>query len=133
MNLPSRIIFGLLLAGLCLAGTGCGGGSNISSISGKIVKDGQPFKLSEKGVFTITFLPDGGGNGFGPDWKPDGTFVLYGPERKGVPPGKYKVAVEAYDPYPGPDLLKGEFKQAKTPIVKELSGNTPIEIDVSKK
>src|SRR5262249_18438232 len=105
----------------------------ISYINGKIVKDGQPFKLSDKGVFVITLTPEGSPEGgFGAsEAKPDGTFVVMGRDRKGVEPGKYKISVEAFDPYPGHDLLKGEFK--KNPFAKDLSSGEELVLDVSKK
>lgn len=124
---------GLLLLVLSLGTGGCGGG--LVKPSGKILKDGQPFTLSDKGMFIVTLLAEGGGKFYPADTKRDGTFVISG---AGMPSGKYKIAIEAMDPYPGldpknkgKDLLGGRFNQINTPILRDIT-SSEIQIDVGK-
>jgi len=61
----------------------------------------------------------------------DGTFVILGRENKGVPPGKYRVEVLQYDPYPQ-DALKGKFSRENSPIEIEIGDDPqPLEIDLA--
>ena len=46
-------------------------------------------------------------------------------------PGKYKIAVEHLDPTPQTDKLEGAFSESKTPIVRDIDGKKPIEIDLA--
>jgi hypothetical protein len=122
---------GLLLA-LCLL-SGCGGKSKVS---GKVVKGGQPFTLSDKGVFVISFVAENDKEGAKPyatETKPDGTFVIVGRDGKGIAAGKYKVSVEAFDPYGGPnstDKLGGKYTKANAIPVEVGKGD--IVLDVGK-
>ena len=50
----------------------------------------------------------------------------------GIPPGKYRIAVRQWDPYPDRDRLEGKFSEKETPIVRDVDGKTPIDIDLSK-
>lgn len=110
--------------------SGCAGGT--VRPSGKILRNGQPVQLSDKGVIVLNFLPESGdklGVTYAADTKPDGTFTITGPERKGIPPGKYKVAVELYDPYPTTDLLKGKYAPGATTLTAEV-GSGEVVVDV---
>jgi hypothetical protein len=61
----------------------------------------------------------------------DGTFVILGREGKGVPPGKYRVEVMQYDPYPT-DVLRGRFSKENSPIEVEVTGEKePLQIDLA--
>ena len=46
-------------------------------------------------------------------------------------PGKYKVAVEVFDPNPQTDKLNGAFSAANTPIRRDIDGKKPVEIDLA--
>jgi hypothetical protein len=119
-----------LLVAACLA-CGCGGGK--VKVNGKIVKDGQPFTLSDKGVFVLSFVSEGGTDKtiYNATTKPDGTFTIVGPENKGIPPGKYVVNLTAMDPYPTTDKLGGKYQQGKSTLVVEV-GKGDVVIDVGK-
>jgi hypothetical protein len=121
------LICSLLLAACCLA-CGCSGRSQVK---GKIVKDGQPYTLSEKGVFVLSFSSEGGSDKtvYNATTKPDGTFTILGPESKGVPPGKYKVNLTAMDPYPTTDKLGGKYGPGQSQLVVEV-GKGDLVIDV---
>jgi hypothetical protein len=124
---PRKCISGCLLAlGLGLAVTGCGGKAKVT---GQILKGGQPFKLSDKGVLEVSLIPEkGNSNPIGADAHPDGSFTI----AEGVPYGKYKVVVQAFDPYPGDDLLGGKFKEGSTKLTTEVTGKEELRIDVGK-
>jgi len=112
----------IVLGVACLA-TGCAG--NVKP-NGKIVKGGQPFALGEKtGVFVLAFIPTSGDTSkmYNATTKHDGTFTIVGPENKGIPPGKYKVQLQAMDPYPSKDILGGKYAQG---------ASSPLEVDVGK-
>jgi hypothetical protein len=135
MNAAIRCVVSTLVAlFVCLLGSGCG--PKMVKPSGKILKDGQPFTLSPKGMFGVALIPADekeGKEGYPATTKPDGTFEVTGKEGKGVPAGKYRFSVTAADPYPSKDLLLGHFQGAKSPLVQDVtSSDTPITIDVGK-
>ena len=99
---------------ICVALVGC---KNKVSPSGKVTRDGKDFTLSKNGMFIISFFAEADKEMKNPlqaETKPDGTFTLIGKDRKGVPPGKYRASVQAFDPYGGPDkkdvLVKSVFR-----------------------
>jgi hypothetical protein len=110
--------------------TGCGGPKPVT-VTGTVVKDGKPIEVSKTGSVQITLVPDVakgehhttrvGQAG------PDGKFEI-----TDVPPGKYKVAVQANDTGPVDDKLKGAFSPENTKIVREIDGKTPLLIDLAK-
>jgi hypothetical protein len=127
MNSLKRIAFGALLCSLLV---GCGKGV---VVKGKVTDNGQPLTVSDKGVLTIAFHADDTTKAVYPaDVKKDGTFEVPGPEKKGVPPGKYHIVIQQMDPYPKTDKLKGKFAPGKTAIVREVAPGKEIDIDVSK-
>jgi len=130
-----RAIFCSVILVACFA-IGCGGASR-KKVDGKIVKDGQPFTVSDKGVFVLSFVPenDTGVASYNATTKPDGTFTIVGPEGKGIPAGKYKVHLQAMDPYQpggGTDKLAHKFAPgAPNPKIVEI-GSGELVIDVAK-
>jgi hypothetical protein len=128
-----RTLYGWSLAGagliFCLMLSGCGGPS---TVRGKLTNGGQPLTVSDKGVIVMSFSPEGAPPpGFGADVKPDGTFEVKGPENKGVAPGKYRISVQQFDPYPGNDKLDGKFAPGKSPIIRDIKGGS-LDIDLAK-
>jgi len=122
-------LFALLVACSVI---GCG--SARSKVEGKIVKGGQPFTVSEKGVFVLSFVPESGAakETYNATTKHDGTFVIVGPEGRGVPPGKYKVHLKAMDPYPTKDLLNNKFGDPNTTPLSVDIGSSTLVVDVGK-
>jgi len=127
----SFLSFALLCA--CLAG--CGGSKH--KVQGKIVKGGQPYGLSEKGVFQLSFVPAEGKTTQiynATVNSKDGTFEIVGPDGKGIPAGKYKVQLVAMDPYgggaSGTDKLKGKYapNSKDAPVVDIGSGELVIDV-----
>jgi len=122
----------LLLLAVCLI-SGCGGRKQVK---GKIVSGGQPVTVSEKGRIILSFVSEGGSDTtvYNADTKNDGTFTIIGPENKGIPPGKYKVQVQALDPYSssgGTDKFGGKYAPGKSTLVVDV-GSGELTIDVGK-
>ena len=109
---------------------GCGGGP--TKPRGRLLMNGQPVTLSDKGVLQVAFIPEPStGTSYPALVKPDGTFEVPGVDKKGIPPGKYKVSVRLIDPYPTTDKLGGKYAQDKTTIIKQIPGDD-LTIDVGK-
>lgn len=125
-----------LLAGTCiLLLAGCGGPKGFK-VGGKVVSGGAPLKISDKGMLQVRFLDASDPN---PQPFPtkvnmsDASFQVSGKDGGGLPAGKYKIAVELIDPYPGKDKLKGQFANDKTTQTVDINGNKEdIVIDVGK-
>jgi hypothetical protein len=119
---------------------GCGAKAHQPTL--RLVKNGQPFRPEEdKGEqMNVTLYPEGGGNESylaGPLEPDEGLFQIRGPQNKGIPPGRYKVAIEKIQmPIPGKvskpssgppkdlmkDLLGGRYSRDKTTLTCEITG-----------
>jgi hypothetical protein len=133
-----RLVSGAALVGaLCLLAAGCGDGR--LRTRGRVVMGGQPLLPKEGESVRITFVP------VVPDGKPpadhyfaefnraDATFQSAGKDKKGMPPGKYRVAVEYKKDRKGPDLLRGRFDENRSPFVFDVDSRTPeIVIDLDR-
>lgn len=96
-------------------------------LKGKLTKSGTPVqvdkaKLGDYARVEATFIPvaSTGGPKMSAEVKDDGTFTLATSEGKPLPPGKYRVAVRQWEPYPQTDLLNGKFDEKNTPLVVEI-------------
>src|SRR5262245_4510848 len=98
-----RCCFALVVVALFAAG--CGGAKAVK-VEGKLVKSGQPYTLTEGGSLNLSFHSKGmTGEGMVYPARvnaTDGSFVLDGPEGRGIPPGRYKITLnrttESSDP-----------------------------------
>lgn len=127
----SRFCLLSLLAAILVAASGCG--AKTSLVNGRVVKDGKPLKLSAKGMVVLALYPENSKDAksqFPAETKPDGTFTVVGPDRKGIPAGKYRVAVQVFDPYPNTEILGGKYTVDKSTIVKDVNGTDELTIDV---
>jgi hypothetical protein len=116
-----------------LAAGGCGPASSTFTVTGKIVRGGDPIQVrgseSRAGRVEVKLVPQfAGGEAETAIVSDDGSFrALIGDD---VPRGRYKVAVLALEPAPpgAPtetgeiDILKGAFAPERTPILRELGG-----------
>jgi hypothetical protein len=108
--------FALLLATPIFVGCG-GGGDKQYKVKGKLHRGGEVLRISSKvpggSQIEVGFYPMDAGSGpkdpkiikVDPD---TGTFDMSAAGDKGIPAGKYKVAVHQYDPRPE-DKLKGAW------------------------
>jgi hypothetical protein len=68
------------------------GCAKLAHVSGRAVEDGKPYVATAEGVELIFSRTDGETSmKVAVSIKKDGTFVVYGPNNEGLPPGKYKI------------------------------------------
>src|SRR5436309_807346 len=89
---------------------GCGEKNNNVTVTGSVVRNGQPIPLSRNGYIQVTLHPDLPPDApFTPKFaecdKPTGKFEI-----RDVPVGKYKVGVQQFDPDPTSDKLNGAYR-----------------------
>jgi hypothetical protein len=133
-----------LLAVLVLLAVGCRGNS---TVSGKIVMNGQPYTIAGREAFGLSFEPL---NSAGPTYwarvNKDGSFRL----TKSLPTGTYRVGITHRGDYapvmqksPGrgmgwtggaPDRFGGAFLGPQSPLRVELNGGvTRLTIDLGQR
>jgi hypothetical protein len=123
-------VAGLLLVFILCSG--CGKSASTITVSGAVLRNGQPLPLSRNGYVQVTLHPDlPEGTPFTPKFaecdKATGKFQIHQ-----VLPGKYKVGIEQFDPDPTSDKLNGAFRAATSKIIREIDGKEPIVIDLAK-
>jgi len=115
-----------LLVGVAIVG--CGGPKEVT-VTGTVLQGKQPVTLGPTGVLQVTLAPD----------VPEGADYTTYPGRcdatgkfevPNVPPGRYKFAIQQFDPDPTTDALQGAFAIDKTKFVHEVDGKTPIAIEL---
>ena len=135
---------------------GCGGSGHYVWVTGKLLQGGAPYKAPEGQSASLTFVAietqDASGrtikntDQYQADLEDDGSYKVPGPEGKGIPPGKYRIAVtqkmlrEAFEALKNKpkkmvrddDLLKDQFGPMKSPIVREIKGPIDLVIDMDK-
>jgi hypothetical protein len=126
----TRLLFTLALAA-------CGCGSGLLTTRGRVVKNGAPFLPGPGEFVRVTFVPvppDGkrAEDFYVAEYNPaDGTFQVAGKDRRGMPPGRYRVAVEL--DRKRRDLLRGRFDADRSPFVYDVDASTPeIVIDLER-
>ncbi|HZZ81764.1 MAG TPA: hypothetical protein VFE62_24900, partial [Gemmataceae bacterium] len=128
MNLRARILsLTIAIAGLAIL-AGCGP-RGYSKITGKLVDNGKPVTVSDKGVIQVSLVAvdDTSNTGYGTTVNKDGTFVVNKQADGNYPKaGKYRVNVQVYDPYPGDDKYNGKFVGQKSPLVVDVAGDGEI-------
>lgn len=119
---------------LACTATGCGDSGKLRT-KGRLIKDGSQFVPDIDQYIQVTFIPILP-NGAPPldlyyaDVDQDtGVFMPAGKDKQGMPPGKYRVAVEITKNKK--DMLKGRFDTENTPYIVEVdAGSDDIEIDL---
>jgi hypothetical protein len=110
---------------------GCGEQRRLVTVTGSVVRAGQPLAVSKTGYVQVMLLPDVGADEHYTTrvgrCEKDGTFTI--PE---VPPGKYRIGIEQFDPNPQTDKLNGAFRAGDSKIIREIDGKAPINIDLAK-
>src|SRR5690349_13947169 len=95
---PNGAAIGLLVVLAFYAG--CSKKTNTVTVTGSVVRNGQPIPLSKNGYIQVTLQPDlDPGKAFTPRIaecdKTTGKFEI-----RDIPAGKYKVGVQQFDPDP---------------------------------
>jgi len=123
----------------CVTAAGCKQ-EKLVIARGRVTCNGQPLQVKDAPVLgrvAVSFIPvsEELRTRIGPQSalvnQEDGTFTVGGADGRGIPPSQYRIAVYQYDPYPT-DQLKGRFREDSTQILREVTGEGDIEIDVSK-
>jgi hypothetical protein len=127
LRLSTVLLIGCLL-------TGCG--QDRVKARGRLLKSGQPFVPSEKEIVHVALFPAGEGSDASARSyvamfnRQDGTFKVTGADGKGLPPGKYRVAVSLMKEHK--DELKGAFNVQNSPVVCEVSSaSSEITVDLA--
>ncbi|WP_254507052.1 carboxypeptidase-like regulatory domain-containing protein [Anatilimnocola floriformis] len=115
---------------------GCGSsGPVMVACEGTLLLNGKPLEVAKReigvGQVSLEFIPvenTPNAQPYGAQVDAAGKFSLPG----GVTPGKYKVVVRQWDPYPQVDKLQGKFDKEHTPLVRQIDGKSPINIELSK-
>ena len=138
MNHCKRLVLSLSAA-LLLAGSA---GKPAIKVRGRLLENGRPLIVStihlppgDKGI-QVSFYPLREGDLPGDPYQAvvspgDGSFEVLGPSGRGIPPGRYRVTIRVGVPGRG-DHLKDAFNIENTPIVREVSGDKEVVIDVGK-
>ena len=125
---------------------GCSQASNgiketVVPVKGRVTNAGQPLAISNTvlGWVEVAFMEIKGegkqaqaGQAFAAHADASGAFTIPGLLGNGLPPGKYRIAVQQWDPFPKTDKLGGKFSKQSTKIVREVTGKEEVLIDVSK-
>jgi hypothetical protein len=119
-----------LLIGVLVGSPGCGGPSNRVWITGKLLKGGAKYTAPEDQVVSVTFVAQevkdaSGKTAQGGDMyaaevdESNATFEIPGPDRRGIPPGKYRVAVTQKLKREAFDAAKQKAPKTKKPVSRE--------------
>jgi hypothetical protein len=119
----------LVLAGVCV---GCSKKNTNITVIGSVTRGGQALKVGPTGYVQVTLHPDVGPEAaFTPRIaecdKASGKFEI-----RDIPPGRYKIGVEQFDPDPTSDKLNGAMRAERGRFVRELDGKASLDIDLAK-
>ena len=120
---------------------GCGedkfGMPNAVSLKGTLTDGGEPLFVegieNATGMIVVEFHPTMEDGKPLPDAATTATVDLDGNFEipQGIEPGEYTITVRQWEPYPQNDLLKGKFRLGKSKIVRTISADTSLDIDIS--
>ncbi len=138
-----RVLWAVVLGGaMGIAAGGCGGsGEEVVEAKGRVTDAGNVLQVEGRdigvGYVRVEFYRIGDDGQQATESEgcvvdENGNFSLRGATGNGIPPGKYRIAVRQWDPFPDVDRLEGRFDAENSPIIREVTGQEDIVIDVSK-
>lgn len=117
----------------------CSSGEKHIKAKGNLHYNNQPYVVKHNGSLTVKFIPvleaDQHFDAYLADInRTDGSFVVTGRSGKGIPAGKYRIAVEqrVMDTPREVQEMNEHFSPANSKILREIIDETPIIIDLSK-
>jgi hypothetical protein len=120
-----RVVASVLVLAFLFTIVGCGKGDGKLRARGRLLKGGEEYIPEEDEYIQITFVPipedprELAKDYYWADVDQDtGTFAAAGKDRKGLPPGRYRVAVELMKKKK--DLLGGKYDPEKSPFVFDI-------------
>lgn len=127
-----------ILLMLAAAVVGCGKPKeNVVRVKGRLTDNGQPLVVQRPeiglGVVKLEFWPanaDPNAEPFSANADKEGNYTVSGLNGNGIAPGKYRIAVYQWDPYPNIDRLKSRFSLQKTPIIRDITGEPGQEVTI---
>jgi hypothetical protein len=154
-----------ILVAASLAGGGCGASSTVW-VAGKVVKGGAGYSPPDGRKIAVTLhaleVKGADGKPLGAEEpfqaqvnQSDGTFIVPGPDGRGILPGRYRISVVenptrdaltqlARDPKtkrpsrtPPPidrdtDFFRGQFGPGSSPVIREIKGSGDLVIDLDR-
>jgi hypothetical protein len=132
MSCLSRVslLSAVMIGSLSILGCGESGPSTVK-VTGTLTQGGQPVTYPQGGSALLDFFETDEtgsveGGMYSADVKSDGTYEIL------VPVGKYKVQVQLFDKYPGPDKLNSKYMATNTTLTQEVTGAAEgVNIDVA--
>jgi hypothetical protein len=133
----------LLIAVVCSLLTGCSSGpppEPAVAVRGRLTNGGQPLAVAGREVGTgfveLKFLPLGpegkvGTAFFQASVDDQGYYTVPGRQNVGLPPGKYRVVVRQWEPYPQTDKLGGKFDEQNSKLERTLDAPGVFDIDLA--
>jgi hypothetical protein len=130
-------LFVLILA--ALAGCSSAPSEPAVEVRGRLTQAGQPLTVKGRevglGLIELKFLP------LGPDGKPgaaffqasvdeQGYYTVPGRQHQGLPPGKYRIVVRQWEPYPQTDKLGGKYDEKNSPLERTLDKPGALDLDL---
>jgi hypothetical protein len=114
---------------------GCSKGPKLLRGKGQVVKDGEDFVPDDEENLQVALVPIQDDNSPAKNFyyaevdQSSGRFFAAGADKKGVPPGSYRVLVELKKDKK--DLLKGKFFNMQSPFIFEIDDNSePMVVDI---
>lgn len=125
----------LMLAGMLCAGCGSDDIGPLHPVKGRVLRNGDPIKVQSGYIVLKADADKGNESPYQPSGKiePDGSFEIYTKERKGAPPGWYKVVVTATGEVPKPTKSRSRSRPVAKQVVASKYGQektTPLSIEV---
>ena len=125
---------------ICVCLAGCGKTYQVpgtAKVTGRVTNGGAPLKVEGReiglGMVTIGFCPLANDNAARAEsasamLDAEGNFEVI----EGVKPGNYLITVRQWDPYPQVDRLGRKFDERNSKIIREITEDVELIIDVSK-
>ncbi|MCI0464663.1 MAG: hypothetical protein L0Z62_47670 [Gemmataceae bacterium] len=130
------LVLGLALLSL-VAVAGCSGGG--AEVKGTVLFNGQAVKLGAGEQLQINLVGVDGSKPVLASASYDqssGTFRVAGPTGRGLPEGKYRIAVStsSYGPQQKGDRFRGAFGASNSPLVASINpGSQNLTVDLGKR